>query len=69
MIINLSDRRGNAHLVRLPPTSLHKEVGGYMRSDTLRLACAQPPTSLQIRPLGLFKQVIWGDIWGDIWQI
>ena len=27
-------------------TSLHKQVGGYMRSDNLQLACVQPPTSL-----------------------
>ena len=39
------------------------QVGGYMRSDNLRLACEQPSTSLQKRPLRLFQQVIWGDIW------
>ena len=39
-----------------------------MRSDNLRFACAQPPTSLQLRSFGLFKQVIWGDIW-QIWKI
>ena len=30
------------------PTSLHKEVEGYMGSDNLQLACVQPPTSLQM---------------------
>ena len=25
---------------------LHKQVGGYMRSDNLQLPCVQPPTSL-----------------------
>ena len=29
----------------------------------LRLAFIQLPSSLQMRPLRLFKQVIWGDIW------
>ena len=33
-----------------------------MRSGHLRLACVQHPTSLQIRPLRLSEQVIWGDI-------
>ena len=47
----------------LVSTSLNKQVGGDMRSDNLRLACVQPSTSLQKRPLRLFKQVIWGDIW------
>ena len=28
------------------PTSLHKQVGGYMRSDNLQLNCVQPPTSI-----------------------
>ena len=32
-----------------------------MGSDNLQLACVQSPTSLQIQPLRLFKQVIWGD--------
>ena len=32
-----------------------------MRSHNLRLVCVQPPISIQIRPLRLFKQVIWGD--------
>ena len=27
------------------PTSLHKEVEGYMGSDDLQLPCVQPPTS------------------------
>ena len=31
-------------------------------SDNLQLPCEQPTTSLQIRPLRLFMQVIWGDI-------
>ena len=31
----------------------HKQVGGYMRSCTLQLACVQPLTSTQIRPLRL----------------
>ena len=31
-----------AHLVRSPPTSLHKQVGGYMRPDNLQLACVLP---------------------------
>ena len=35
----------------------------YLKSDSLQLACVQPPTSLQVRTLRLFKQVIWGDIW------
>ena len=30
MIINLSDRRGNVHLVRKPPTCLCKDVEGYL---------------------------------------
>ena len=34
-----------AHLVRQPRTSLHKQVGGYMRSDNLQLPCVQPPNS------------------------
>ena len=37
MIINLSDQRGKAYLVRQPPTSLYKQVGGYMRLDNLQL--------------------------------
>ena len=28
-----------------PPTSLNKQVGGYMRPDNLQLSCLQPPTS------------------------
>ena len=32
-----------------------------MRSDNIRFACV-PPTSLQMRPLRLSEQVIWGDI-------
>ena len=32
-------------LFSCPPTSLSKQVGGYMRSDNLKLPCIQPPTS------------------------
>ena len=31
-------------------------------SDNLQLPCVQPTMSLQIGPLRLFVQVIWGDI-------
>ena len=34
-----------AHLVRYPQTSFQKQVGDYMRSENLKLACVQPPTS------------------------
>ena len=34
-----------------------------MRSDNIQFACILPSTSLQMRPLRLSKQVIWGDIW------
>ena len=41
-----SDRRGDARPSgQIPPTFLHKQVGGYMGSDNLRLPCVQPPTS------------------------
>ena len=39
----------------------HKQFGSYMRLDNLRPACVQAPTSVQIQPLRLFKQIIWGD--------
>ena len=51
----------SAHSVRWHPTSSHKQVWCYMRSDLL--VYLQTPNSLQIRPLRLFKQVIWADIW------
>ena len=51
----------SAHSVRWHPTSSHKQVWCYMRSDLL--VYVQTPNSLRIRPLRLFKQVIWGDIW------
>ena len=38
-----SDGRGNTRTTG-QITSLHKEVGGYMRSDNLQLSCVQPPT-------------------------
>ena len=36
---------------------------GHMGSDNLQLACLQPQTPQQIRPLGLSKQVIWRESW------
>ena len=39
-----SDRRVNA-FVQIFPTSLVKQVGGYMRPDNLQLHCVKPPTS------------------------
>ena len=38
------DATMRAYLVRQPPTSLHKQVWGYKRSDNLQLPCLQPPT-------------------------
>ena len=60
-VINAAMRAHLADNLQLP-TSLHKQFGGYMGSDNLRLAYVQPPTSLQIRQLRPYKQIIWGDI-------
>ena len=53
------DQCGNSRVciwsenIQLPYTS---------KLEVVWLACVQPPTSLQIRPLGLLKQVMWEDI-------
>ena len=48
MIINLSDRRGNACIFCQITSNynLHKQVGGHIKSDNLQLPCVQPPASL-----------------------
>ena len=51
-----------AHLADNLQLPLHKQFGGHMGSDNLQLAYVQPPTSLQIRQLRPYKQIIWGDI-------
>ena len=45
-----------AHLIRWPPNSLHKQVGGYMRSDNLRLPSKYDHWTLERNTSGQTRQ-------------
>ena len=69
--IHLRSSLSHLHMVCFPKRSTRQCTpiwsdnlhGGYMRSDSLWTSCVQPSTSLQILPLRLCKQTIWGGIW------
>ena len=54
-----------AYSVRLPLTSLQKQVGGYMRSDNPRLACKQDHWDFSSRSCG---ETIGNFLWREIPQ-
>ena len=58
MLTKKSDRGGNQRsFSRIASRSFHKHVGGWIRSASLLLPLLEPPTSVQIWPSRLFRQV------------
>ena len=58
MLTNESDRGGNQRTFsQIASRSFHNNVGGWIRSASLLLPLLQPPTSVQIWPSRLFRQV------------
>ena len=71
LLFRVIDATIRVHLVRQPPTSLQKQVRGYMRLDNLQLVCVQPPTSLKILPSEAFHsfgETFGNYLWGEIPQ-